>query len=91
MRRIPHFHYTGTKTVVELLNMAPLGDITLPAARRVRRSVGGADSRKTRDKENATIDVGAEQAARAKKARSKSMGPGGLDALKVGSGNRRAV
>lgn len=26
-----------------------------------------------------------------KKSRSKSMGPGGLDALKMGNGNRRAV
>lgn len=43
------------------------------------------------DKENATVDVASTLAANRKKSRSKSMGPGGLDGLKHGNGNRRAV
>lgn len=42
------------------------------------------------DKENATIDVGGSRAV-SRKSRSKSLGPGGLDALKQSAGNRRAV
>lgn len=42
------------------------------------------------DKENATVDVASELAA-SRKARSKSIGPGGLDSLRPGTGNRRAV
>lgn len=43
------------------------------------------------DKENITVDMASSLAGKAgrKKSRSKSMGPGGLDALKPGSGNRR--
>lgn len=67
-------------------------DNTLPATRRSRRSVGAESPVEIAvDKENATIDVSSSAAAKAKKSRSKSMGPGGLDALKPGSGNRRAV
>lgn len=46
------------------------------------------------DQENATMDSAAlsslsvQTKERSKKPRSKSIGPGGLDALKVGSGNR---
>lgn len=51
------------------------------------------------DKENATADIGASQpfangakpAAKDKKSRSKSLGPGGLDALQNSNGNRRKV
>lgn len=42
------------------------------------------------DKENATVDVASELAA-SRKARSQSIGPGGLDSLRPGTGNRRAV
>jgi kinetochore protein Spc7/SPC105 len=68
-------------------------DATVPATRRsLRRSVGGqSPSRKATDKENATVDVGSTLAANRKKSRSKSMGPGGLDILKQGNGNRRVV
>lgn len=47
--------------------------------------------RKGLDKENATVDIASELAASRKKSRSKSMGPGGLDTLKPGTGNRRVV
>jgi len=51
------------------------------------------------DQENMTADLGALGAGKkavpieklAKKSRSKSIGPGGLDALKDTSGNRRKV
>src|SRR4051812_21373687 len=72
--------------------MAPPGETTLPATRRTRKSIGGGPStRKTLDKENATLDVGSIMGGTRKKSRSKSMGPGGLDPLKTGNGNRRAV
>jgi kinetochore protein Spc7/SPC105 len=68
--------------------MAP-SDATLPATRRTRRSIGAhTDVNKAFEKENATIDV---TAASRKKSRSKSLGPGGLDALMKANGNRRAV
>lgn len=57
--------------------------------RRTRRSTSAMD------KDNATVDLsgGMTLAENRKKAksRSKSIGPGGLDALKAGSGNRRVV
>lgn len=60
----------------------------MPATQRSRKSIGThSNSRKAIDKENATVDLG----ATSMKSRSKSLGPGGLDALKQGSGNRRAV
>ncbi|KUI70508.1 Kinetochore protein spc7 [Cytospora mali] len=63
------------------------GDTTLPATRRTRRSTSAVD------KDNATVDLGAgttlAENRKKAKSRSKSMGPGGLDALKAGSGNRR--
>jgi kinetochore protein Spc7/SPC105 len=51
------------------------------------------------DKENATTDIGvvppfgnnAKAATKDKKSRSKSLGPGGLDALQISNGNRRKV
>ena len=46
--------------------------------------------KKRAEKDNATVDIGAMGAGR-KKMRSKSMGPGSLDLLKSGNGNRRAV
>ncbi|RGP76238.1 hypothetical protein FLONG3_5366 [Fusarium longipes] len=70
--------------------MAP-GDATLPATRRTRRSIGAhTDVNKAFGKENATTDVTSSLAASRKKSRSKSLGPGGLDALMKSNGNRRA-
>ncbi|KAH6900378.1 hypothetical protein B0T10DRAFT_470409 [Thelonectria olida] len=70
--------------------MAPSGESTLPATRRVRKSISShTDIRRAMEKENATVDVST-LAANRKKSRSKSLGPGGLDALRKGSGNRRA-
>lgn len=63
------------------------GDTTLPATRRTRKSTSAMD------KDNATVDLGAgttlAENRKKSKSRSKSMGPGGIDALKAGSGNRR--
>ncbi|CAM1504517.1 Fc.00g021080.m01.CDS01 [Cosmosporella sp. VM-42] len=71
--------------------MAPSADATVPATRRTRKSIGAhTDIRKAMEKENATVDVASTLAASRKKSRSKSLGPGGLDALKKGNGNRRA-
>ncbi|KAK0632985.1 hypothetical protein B0T14DRAFT_560618 [Immersiella caudata] len=70
--------------------MSSQGEATLPATRRSRKSIGGS-SRKSSDKENATVDLGGTmEGASRKKLRSKSMGPGSLDILKSGTGNRRA-
>ncbi|KAF5027583.1 hypothetical protein F66182_325 [Fusarium sp. NRRL 66182] len=70
--------------------MAP-NDATVPAMRRTRKSIGAhTDARKAIEKENATIDVTSSLAANRKKSRSKSLGPGGLDALMKANGNRRA-
>jgi kinetochore protein Spc7/SPC105 len=81
--------------------MASRDDMTLPAARpKSRKSLSHVPSSSTIDKENMTADIGAmvESNKRAplggkstKKSRSKSMGPGGLDALMSSSGNRRKV
>ena len=66
--------------------------------RQARKSIAHTPSADiTGNKENATVDAGAvasfsaqgKQAA--KKSRSKSIGPGGLDALKEGSGNKQEV
>ncbi|PTB40503.1 uncharacterized protein TrAFT101_005686 [Trichoderma asperellum] len=67
--------------------MSAPGEATLPATRRSRKSIG-VHTELSR-KENATIDVGGSLAA-SRKSRSKSIGPGGLDALRQGNGNRRA-
>ncbi|KAJ5132138.1 Kinetochore Spc7 [Penicillium atrosanguineum] len=68
---------------------------------RTRRSIAHVPRSKTAglDKENATTDIGAVQPfgsngkplTRDKKSRSKSLGPGGLDALQKSNGNRRKV
>lgn len=72
--------------------MAPSNETTVPSTRRVRKSVGAStEMMRTVDKENATVDVARTLADNRKKSRSKSIGPGGLDALKRGTGNRRAV
>ncbi|QLI69881.1 Kinetochore protein spc7 [Metarhizium brunneum] len=71
--------------------MAPSKETTVPSTRRVRKSVGAStEMMRTADKENATVDVARTLADNRKKSRSKSIGPGGLDALKRGTGNRRA-
>ncbi|KAK3330167.1 hypothetical protein B0H66DRAFT_542936 [Apodospora peruviana] len=79
--------------------MSSHGEITLPATRRTRKSIGGgggrSPSQKAADKENATLNIdmgaagGTSLAAGRKKSRSKSIGPGGIDVLKSGTGNRR--
>ncbi|PKY02532.1 Spc7-domain-containing protein [Aspergillus campestris IBT 28561] len=67
---------------------------------RSRRSIAHVPRTRTAtagDKENATLDIGAPKtrddsakaAAKEKKSRSKSLGPGGLDALQDSNGNRR--
>lgn len=68
-------------------------DVTLPSTRRPRKSTGHSPVRKRIEKENITVDLASSLAGNAsrKKSRSKSMGPGGLDVLKSGSGNRRMV
>ncbi|KAK8016369.1 hypothetical protein PG993_014558 [Apiospora rasikravindrae] len=68
-----------------------MGDVTLPPTRRPRKSTGHSPVRKRIEKENITVDVASSLAGNGgrKKSRSKSMGPGGLDVLKSGSGNRR--
>lgn len=85
--------------------MSSHGELTVPAMRRQksRKSIGNMaspDDREIGDKENVTADVGAlasreKRAASAdrpsKKSRSKSIGPGGLDALKDTAANRRQV
>ncbi|ETS74835.1 hypothetical protein PFICI_13319 [Pestalotiopsis fici W106-1] len=66
-------------------------DVTVPSTRRSRKSTGQSPVRKKMDKENITVDVASSLAGNGgrKKSRSKSMGPGGLDALKPSTGNRR--
>ncbi|KAA8569843.1 hypothetical protein MFRU_005g00020 [Monilinia fructicola] len=73
--------------------MSSLEETTLPATRRPksRKSLSAIPA----DKENMTAELGALTGKRApvekpaKKSRSKSIGPGGLDALKDTTGNRR--
>ncbi|KAK8064884.1 hypothetical protein PG994_007522 [Apiospora phragmitis] len=68
-----------------------MGDVTLPPTRRPRKSTVHSPVRKRMEKENITVDVASSLAGNGsrKKSRSKSIGPGGLDILKSGSGNRR--
>ena len=75
-------------------------EVTLPATRtKSRKSLAHVPSSSAMDQENMTADIGAlaggKKAAQAgkflKKSRSKSMGPGGLDALRDTAGNRRKV
>ncbi|KAH8816368.1 hypothetical protein F5884DRAFT_775887 [Xylogone sp. PMI_703] len=78
--------------------MASRDEVTLPPSRpKSRKSLAHVPSSKTMDQENMTADLGALAASKkasaagkpAKKSRSKSLGPGGLDALSNGTGNRR--
>ncbi|KAI1368293.1 hypothetical protein F5Y08DRAFT_281158 [Xylaria arbuscula] len=71
--------------------MSGRSDATMPATRRPRKSTGHSPVRKRMEKENITVDLASSLAGNAsrKKSRSKSIGPGGLDVLKSGSGNRR--
>ncbi|KAF7549290.1 hypothetical protein G7Z17_g6475 [Cylindrodendrum hubeiense] len=66
--------------------MVPSADATVPATRRTRKSLSShTDMRRAMDKDNATVDVTSTLAASRKASRSKSLGPGGLDALRQGS------
>lgn len=61
---------------------------------RSRKSIAHMPSYNITNKENVTIDSAVlppTQILASKKSRSKSIGPGGLDALKEGSGNRGEV
>lgn len=70
-----------------------------PRVRQARKSIAHTTSTYvTRNEENAKVDIGtitsfsaAQGKQVAKKNRSKSIGPGGLDALKEGSGNKQEV
>lgn len=79
--------------------MSAREEVTLPATRRPksRKSLAHVPSAQTLDQENMTADLGALTGKRGlpidkpRKSRSKSIGPGGLDALKDTAGNRRKV
>lgn len=76
-------------------------EATLPATRpqKSRKSISHFPTADSMDKENMTTDMGGLGATKrsglgerpSKKSRSKSIGPGGLDALTDGTGNRRKV
>ena len=75
-------------------------EVTLPATRpKSRKSLAHIPSAQEMDQENMTADLGALASGKravpiekpTKKSRSKSIGPGGLDALKDTTGNRRKV
>ncbi|KAK2623679.1 hypothetical protein QTJ16_006860 [Diplocarpon rosae] len=78
--------------------MASRGEDTLPATRpKSRKSLAHVPSSASLDQENMTADIGVLAGGKipvpilrpSKKSRSKSIGPGGLDALKDTTGNRR--
>ncbi|KAG4412265.1 hypothetical protein IFR04_014591 [Cadophora malorum] len=77
--------------------MASREEVTLPATRpKSRKSLAHIPSSQSMDQENMTADIGALTGKKAvpiekpsRKSRSKSIGPGGLDALKDTTGNRR--
>lgn len=71
-------------------DQTPAQSAPVQPVRRTRRSIGPGP-RRLNDKENTTLDLLANIGPSRKKLRSKSIGPGGLDALKQGTGNRRAV
>ena len=79
--------------------MASREEVTLPATRpKSRKSLAHIPSSQSIDQENMTADIGALTGKKAlpiekpsRKSRSKSIGPGGLDALKDTTGNRRKV
>ncbi|RDA86035.1 hypothetical protein CP532_4704 [Ophiocordyceps camponoti-leonardi (nom. inval.)] len=70
--------------------MFPTTNSAALPTRRSRISMGAtSDVRNTMDRESLTLNLGSSRAA-SRKSRSKSMGPGGLEALKQINGNRRA-
>jgi kinetochore protein Spc7/SPC105 len=77
--------------------MSSREEMTLPATRpKSRKSLGHVPLAQDVDQENQTADIGLLTGKRApieksRKSRSKSIGPGGLDALKDTTGNRRKV
>ncbi len=82
--------------------MSSRDDMTLPAAKpRSRKSLSAVPSANNMNKENMTTDLGALMGASkrnelsghrpVKKSRSRSIGPGGFDALKESTGNARNV
>ena len=78
--------------------MASTQSPKLPRMRKSRMSLAHVPSKDVgADKENLTVDSAAlsgliaQGMHTAKKARSQSIGPGGLDALKEGSGNKQDV
>jgi len=80
--------------------MSSREEVTLPATRpKSRKSLAHIPSASDMEQENMTADIGALAVGKQaipiekpnKKLRSKSIGPGGLDALKDTSGNRRKV
>lgn len=78
--------------------MSSREEVTLPATRpKSRKSLGHVPSAQDVDQENQTADVGLlvtgkrAPVEKSRKSRSKSIGPGGLDALKDTTGNRRKV
>lgn len=100
-------HAKGTidpKYVNEFLklttNMTSQEEVTLPATRpKSRKSLAYIPSAQSMDQENMTADIGAMTGGKraipiekpSRKSRSKSIGPGGLDALRDTTGNRRKV
>lgn len=75
--------------------MATLPSPRAERARQSRKSIAHLPSADpSGDKENATVDLAAlpsldlQSKEKAKKSRSRSIGPGGLDALKQGNGNK---
>ncbi len=91
----------GENSSIIFVTMSSREEVTLPATRpKSRKSMGTQPSADVVDKENMTADIGALDVAhkrttlgdrQSKKSRSKSIGPGGLDALKDATGNRRKV
>lgn len=82
--------------------MAPKNDSAGSVRPRSRRSIAHVPRSKAQlrpEQDNSTTDVGAiksqeantKLAGKDKKSRSKSLGPGGLDALQTSNGNRRKV
>ena len=74
--------------------MSTREEITLPATRpKSRKSLAHIPSSQEMDQENKTVDIGtmAEGKKATKKSRSRSIGPGGFDALRDTTGNRRKV
>jgi kinetochore protein Spc7/SPC105 len=81
------------------MSTRPDSAATRPRSRRSLAHVPRSKMTSGLDKENATTDIGAmvpsgsntRPSAKDKKSRSKSLGPGGLDALQHSNGNRRKV